>query len=154
MEIYIENNHETEVSDEMIERIEAVVEKVLEVEGIHQQGELSVMFVSNEEIKELNNTHRDKDAVTDVLSFPQYEDMEAVIREVGYVALGDIVISFDRAAEQAEEYGHSIEREICYLVTHSMYHLLGFDHMDEGDKKEMRLREENILAELGIEREE
>ena len=152
MEILVDNHHDTEVSDDLMEQIEAVIDTVLDIEDIHQQGEVSLVFVSNEEIKELNETHRDKDSVTDVLSFPQYEGLQEIMEEDCYIALGDIVVSMDRAAEQAEEYGHTLEREVCYLVTHSMYHLLGFDHMDELEKKEMRIREDNVLAELGIER--
>ena len=114
--------------------------------------EVSVTFVEPEEIKELNAQYRGKDAVTDVLSFPQFDDWDDLPEE-GEIALGDVVICMERAAEQAEEFGHSLEREVLYLFVHSIYHLLGYDHMEEDEKREMREKEEAVMAELGLTRE-
>ena len=112
---------------------------------------VSVTFVEPEEIRELNAQYRGKDAVTDVLSFPQFDDWDD-LPEDGEVVLGDVVICMDRAAEQAEEFGHSLEREVLYLFVHSIYHLLGYDHMEEDEKREMREKEEAVMAELGLTR--
>ena len=105
--------------------------------------------MEGEEIRNLNREYRDTDKVTDVLSFPQFDDLNE-IPEFGEICLGDVVICKDRALEQAEEFGHSFEREIIYLFTHSILHLLGYDHMEEDEKKEMRQREEEVMAHLGI----
>lgn len=110
---------------------------------------VSVTFVSTEEIKELNRVYRAKDAVTDVLSFPQYEDLNE-IPEVGEICLGDVVICPEQALLQADEYGHSGERELVYLFVHSMFHLLGYDHMSEEEKIEMRSQEEKIMEQVGL----
>ena len=125
---------------------------VLDFEHFDGPAEISVTFVDNNRIHELNKQYRDKDAPTDVLSFPMAENGEYDIDEDnGCKILGDIVISMERAMEQAELYGHSLQREVAYLTVHSMLHLLGYDHLDEGpQKRQMRAREEAILAELGI----
>jgi len=114
---------------------------------------LSVTFVDKEEIKALNRDYRGVDAVTDVLSFPQYaEDEEIELSEDEELSLGDVVICSEKAKEQAEEFGHSYERELVYLFTHSVLHLLGYDHLEEEDKKLMRKREEEVMKTLGLER--
>ena len=113
------------------------------------RAEISVTFVEAEEIRNLNREYRNTDKVTDVLSFPQFDDLNE-IPEFGEICLGDVVICKDRAMEQAEEFGHSFEREIIYLFTHSILHLLGYDHMEEEEKKEMRQREEEVMEHLGI----
>ena len=127
---------------------------VLEYEHFDDPAEISVTFVDNARIHELNKQYRDKDAPTDVLSFPMAENGEYDIDEDnGCKILGDIVISMERAMEQAELYGHSLQREVAYLTVHSMLHLLGYDHLDEGPMKaQMRGREEAIMALLGLER--
>ena len=127
---------------------------VLEYENFDGPAEISVTFVDNARIHELNKQYRDKDAPTDVLSFPMAENGEYDIDEDnGCKILGDIVISMERAMEQAELYGHSLQREVAYLTVHSMLHLLGYDHLDEGPMKaQMRRREEHILEGLGIRR--
>ena len=108
--------------------------------------EVSMTFTDNEGIRELNRAHRDIDRATDVLSFPMYET-EELENAIGELALGDIVISLEKANDQAEEYGHSFEREVSFLTVHSMLHLLGYDHLDEGPQKaQMRSREEAIAA--------
>ena len=109
------------------------------------------MFVDNEQIREMNSAYRDKDSATDVLSFPMYEADEA-IEDEEEILLGDIVISLERAAEQAEEYGHSLEREVMYLIVHGLLHLAGYDHMEDDEKKEMRRREEELLTVIGASR--
>ena len=114
--------------------------------------EVSVTFVSMEEIHELNLQYREVDSPTDVLSFPQFWDLEDDIPEVGPIELGDVIICKDKAEEQAKEFGHSFEREIIYLFTHSILHLLGYDHMEEDEKAVMRAREEEIMDYLGIPR--
>ncbi len=127
---------------------------VLKKEGITDSCEISVTVVDNETIKELNSQTRGIDRETDVLSFPLGENGEY---EVNYATdallLGDIVISLPKALEQAQEYGHSTEREIAFLTVHSMLHLLGYDHIEEDDRVVMRAREEEILNCMGITRE-
>lgn len=122
----------------------------LEEEGISPEGaEISITFVSTEEIRELNHIYRDKDSVTDVLSFPQYESQEEMNHE-GPLCLGDVVICPEQALLQADEYGHSGERELVYLFVHSVFHLLGYDHMEEDGKNEMRELEEKIMSRVGL----
>ncbi len=113
--------------------------------------EVSVSFVDKDEIKALNSMYRDKDSVTDVLSFPQYESQDEM-REEEYLCLGDVIICPQKALEQAEEYGHSYTREMVYLMVHSMFHLLGYDHMQEDEKAVMRAREERVMKFMEIER--
>ncbi|WP_423237169.1 rRNA maturation RNase YbeY [Desulfonispora thiosulfatigenes] len=108
------------------------------------EAEISLLFVDNENIKELNKTYRDKDNKTDVLSFPLW-DPEEELEEDEEFLLGDIVISLETALEQAEEYAHSLSREICYLFVHGLLHLIGYDHLTDEDKNIMRQQEEKIL---------
>ncbi len=112
---------------------------------------MSVSFVDAEEIRRLNREYRDKDAVTDVLSFPQFDPYE-YMQDWDEVALGDVVICEERAKEQAEEYGHSYERELIYLFVHSCFHLLGYDHETEEEKKIMREKEEKVMTALDLRR--
>ena len=129
---------------------------VLISEGFTQNAEVSVSFVSNAEIRRLNKSFRNKDSVTDVLSFPlTSEDGTIEIdAENGYVMLGDVVISIETAVKQANLYGHSLSREIGFLTVHSMLHLLGYDHETSPlDERIMREKEEAVLEKLGISRE-
>ena len=121
--------------------------------------EISIMLTDNEGIRALNKMHRNIDRATDVLSFPMFEYDEdgniiedyAEFNEMGELCLGDIVISLERAAEQAEEYGHSFERECAFLTVHSTLHLLGYDHVNGGlEQMKMREKEELVLAKLGV----
>ena len=122
-----------------------------------------IVFTDGEEIRRLNRETRAIDSVTDVLSYPALDgikgkpikkaDFPADIDEDGNVFLGSIAICTQRAREQAEEYGHSYERELFYLATHGLWHLLGYDHMNNSDKSEMREREEKVLAKTGLTRE-
>ena len=114
-------------------KINRVAEICLQEEEIDPKAEIGLMFVDNEQIREMNSAYRDKDSATDVLSFPMYEADEA-IEDEEEILLGDIVISLERAAEQAEEYGHSLEREVMYLLVHGLLHLAGFDHMEDDEK--------------------
>jgi probable rRNA maturation factor len=135
--------------------IETAIEKTLRHERFRKNAELSVTFVDNGEIHALNREFRGKDKPTDVLSFPLFEADEGfeVDPAIGAVALGDIVISAERAKEQADEYGHSFAREVCFLAVHSTLHLLGYDHeVSEEDEKYMNETQEYILAKMGLRR--
>ncbi len=133
--------------------IEACLLKALEIEGIEVPVEISVVFVDDEKIAGLNLAYREKEGPTDVLSFPQEEAPHEVDTREGMLVLGDIVISVERAAAQAKAFDHSLEREISYLATHSIFHLLGYDHMEKEEKVRMREKEEAVLSALGILRE-
>lgn len=125
---------------------------VLQLEGFSDSAEISVSFVDNDQIREMNRQYRNKDSVTDVLSFPMGEGGQYdVNHETGAKILGDIVLSIPKAVEQAKTYGHSLEREIGYLTAHSMLHLLGYDHEDGGlQRVRMREKEERVMRELGL----
>ncbi len=125
---------------------------VLQMESFPDPAEISVSFVDNEQIREMNRQYREKDSNTDVLSFPMGENGQYdVNHETGAKILGDIVISMPRAVEQAQAYGHSLEREVGYLTAHSMLHLLGYDHEKGGlDRVRMREKEERVMQELGL----
>lgn len=138
---------------------QAVVDKMNEAaklcvleEGLNPDSiVISVTFVDEEEIHTLNRQYRDVDRITDVLSFPQFDDLND-IPEDGDVCIGDVVICPEQALLQADDFGHSPERELIYLFVHSVFHLLGYDHMEEDDKIEMRAKEELVMGKLGIER--
>ena len=138
--------------------VRSAVKMSLEYMGFSARAEVSVMFVDNAQIRELNRMHREIDRTTDVLSFPlfEYDDDGEILEEEldfnpnGEMLLGDIVISLERAAEQAREYGHSFEREIGFLTVHSMLHLFGFDHMTPEDEKEMFGYQDEILNQMGL----
>ena len=127
---------------------------VLAIEEFEQPCEVSVTFVDNEQISVLNGDFRNKPQPTDVLSFPLGEDdTYDVDQETGNLLLGDIVISLEKAMEQAELYGHTLQREVAFLTVHSMYHLLGYDHENGGREAQiMREKEERVLAKLGLQR--
>ena len=127
---------------------------VLLLEGFAGSAEISVRFVDNEMIRVLNAEYRNIDRETDVLSFPLGDNgVYDQNPDTGAYVLGDIVISVQKAMEQAEEYGHSLEREIAYLTVHSMLHLLGYDHVDGGlEAVRMREKEEQVLSQLGLKR--
>ena len=124
---------------------------VLRNDGFKGSAEVSVTFVDNEEIRKLNARYRDKDAETDVLSFPLGENgVYDVNQETGAQLLGDVVISMEKAEEQSKQFEHSFEREVCYLTVHSMLHLLGYDHMEPAEKRVMRVKEENVMTQIGL----
>ncbi len=128
---------------------------VLVAQHFPQNAEVSVSFVSNEEIQRLNRIYRHKDRSTDVLSFPLGQNNHYDInQETGFALLGDIVISLETAVKQADMYGHSLEREVGFLTVHSMLHLLGYDHETSPlEERKMREKEEEVLEALGISRE-
>lgn len=137
--------------------MEAAAVAALEGEGIDpENASISVSFVDKAEIKKLNKEYRGVDRITDVLSFPLYESGQIPgpeeLAEDEELALGDVVICEEVCEAQAKEFGHSIEREIIYLFTHSVFHLLGYDHETEEDKADMRAREEEVMGLLGLAR--
>ncbi len=150
------------LSEGYMELIEKAADLCLEKEGIGgSQAEhlgIGLSFVDEDEIKELNGQYRQVDEVTDVLSFPMMEGLgeikEALDSQPGDmgISLGDVVICMDRIRQQAAEYGHSETRELIYLFVHSMLHLMGYDHMNDDDKKKMRAKEEEIMGAMGIDR--
>ena len=124
---------------------------VLREEKFQGDAEVSVTFVDNDQIRRLNAKFRDKDSATDVLSFPMGENGEYDLNpSTGAKLLGDVVLSMEKAAEQAQEYEHSFEREVCYLTVHSMLHLLGYDHMNSEEKAVMRMKEETVMSKIGL----
>ena len=136
------------------------VKTALEAEGVSLACEINIMLTDDEGIHEVNRAMREIDRATDVLSFPMFDltpgehptEADADL-DTGLVPLGDMCISVERAQAQAAEYGHSFEREICYLAVHSVLHLLGYDHLDEGEmKRQMRQREEEIMQILNLQR--
>ncbi|MBQ1959695.1 MAG: rRNA maturation RNase YbeY [Firmicutes bacterium] len=149
MNIIYEEGHV--VTQEILDKMTEAAIYAVELEELESERcEISVTFVDMDEIHQLNREYREVDRPTDVLSFPQFYDLEEEIPEVGEICLGDVVICKDKAAEQAEEFGHSFEREIIYLFVHSVLHLLCYDHMEEDEKVCMRAREEEIMEHLGV----
>lgn len=140
--------------------IRRTIRTALAAEGLTAPCEVDVLLTDDEGIHQINLDMRNVDRPTDVLSFPEFdlkpEELPAAEDAdpgTGLIPLGDMVLSMERVAAQAEEYGHSRQRELAYLVTHSVLHLLGYDHLDEGEmKQQMRGREEAIMALLGLER--
>ena len=142
----IQNNQDrVEFTKELEDAINAVIDKTFEYEDVEPRS-VSVLITDNEEIHSLNAEYRQKDAPTAVLSFPLFDEFG----NLDYYELGDIVISLERAKAQAEEYNHSLKREVAFLTAHSMLHLLGYDH--ENGEQEMYVKQEEILNLLGITR--
>ena len=124
---------------------------VLQSENFEGSAEISVTFVDNEEIRKLNSQYRNKDTATDVLSFPMGENgVYDINMETGAKILGDVVLSMEKAIEQANAYGHSLQREVAYLTAHSVLHLLGYDHIESMERVRMREKEELIMTKLGL----
>lgn len=152
MEIILDDRQDKiKVSEELLNKINDIIVECLHYEGYDDNYEVSLSFVDNEEIHQLNRDFRGVDRATDVLSFPLLTDDFDI--EIEEESLGDIVISLERALEQSIEYNHSFGREVCFLVCHSMFHLLGYDHDTEENTKEMRKKEEDVLNKLNITRE-
>ncbi|HWT75667.1 MAG TPA: rRNA maturation RNase YbeY [Mobilitalea sp.] len=160
-------NLEYEASQQLGFDYEALVKRVIEAcldyEKCPYEAEVSVLFTDDEEIRQINKEYREIDAPTDVLSFPandydspsdfdkfEDQDYESFHPETGEFILGDIVISVDRAKLQAREYGHSLEREVAFLTAHSMFHLFGYDHMEENDRIRMEEKQNTVLENLQI----
>ena len=152
MDILELNYLDIDENDSYKEIIKKVLKKCFEIEKLENKNlYVNVVLTNAKNIKSINKEHRGIDKETDVLSFPMFEKNEiANLDNTNEDILGDMVISIERVEEQAKEYGHSFERELAYMVVHSFYHLLGYDHMTEEDKKEMREKEENILNKLNI----
>ena len=154
--MYIDFHDETNtVTSDYVDLLERLLQFAADKEGISKEAEMSVNFVDNKEIQALNRNYRGKDAPTDVISFAMQESVEGEIEIVGEdmpLALGDIVISVDKAKEQATEYEHSYERELAFLTLHGFLHFLGYDHMNKSDEAKMFKRQEEILGAFGIER--
>ena len=151
---------EEDIPASWIDMLKVILHKAGESEGI-TEGEVALTFVDNETIRELNRTYRGLDKPTDVLSFAmseQTEDEPEIVYDEAEDAfpegnlLGDIIISVERAKEQCEEYGHSLEREIGFLFVHGFLHLIGYDHQDEPSEKEMFAKQESILSAIGLTR--
>ncbi len=154
MDLVLEMSLEIEGFDDLVkeDEIREYVQKVLEREYESEAPVyMSLLFTGNDEIQVINREYRDKDQPTDVISFAYHETEDFDIGP--YDTLGDIVISLERVVEQAKEYNHSEKRELYYVLTHGILHLLGYDHIEEEDKVEMRAKEEEILGAFGYTRE-
>ncbi|EJO5347199.1 rRNA maturation RNase YbeY [Clostridium botulinum] len=165
--IYIDNRQDKiNINEEFQNKIKEIIDYALKEERVNIDYEISVVFIDNDNIKEINKDCRNIDKVTDVLSFPMlnYEEGK-VFKDIyldykfdesdldeGNLVLGDIALSLERAQEQSKEFGHTFLRETCYLTIHSVLHLLGYDHMKEDEKVIMRKREEDILKNFNLQR--
>lgn len=151
--IYFMNESGEDVTYKQKMLLRKAVKATLDYEGFQNDVQISVTFVDDEGIRAINKSYRNIDKATDVLSFPltDFEGGEEPPTDEPEIALGDIVISLERARAQAAEFGHSFDREIAFLTVHSMLHLLGYDHVDsEEDDKEMRARQSAILEKIGL----
>lgn len=144
------------LNEQQFTGLEDLLQFAAEMEKVPNNAELSVTFVTNERIQEINREYRDKDYPTDVISFALEEmgegEMEIVYEEEVPTILGDIIISVPKAKEQAEEYNHSFEREVGFLAVHGLLHLLGYDHETEEEEKEMFQKQKDILNAYGLKR--
>lgn len=163
MDIQIENMQDKiEVTDGMADLIRKAVEASLKLENFNVPSEVSILLMEDCGIREINREHRKIDKPTDVLSFPMVEMYEGkIISDEGdfdleeeQLLLGDIIISLETAKRQAEEYGHSFERELAFLTTHGVFHLLGYDHMEPEEEEKMMGKQEEVLALMGLKRDE
>lgn len=145
-----------ELTDQDRELMEQVVRQAFEMEKVDKNSEVCITVVHNDEIQEINREYRNKDMPTDVISFALTEmtdeELEIISDEDIPTVLGDIIISIDKAREQAKEYNHSFARELAFLTVHGFLHLLGYDHMTEEDEKVMFSKQEEILRANGMER--
>ena len=150
----LDNEKYNEFIDKLYEDsyLESYIKKVLEIEEVEAERPLylSLLLTDNKNIQVINCEYRDKDAPTDVISFAYHETDDFNIGP--FDTLGDIIISLERVDEQSSEYNHSFEREFYYVLTHGILHILGYDHIEEEDKKVMREREETILSSFGYTR--
>ncbi len=156
MIINLENDQDViELPQEVLQRLQQGLEAVASLNGLPQEAEVDVTIVDDAEIHSMNREYRGMDRPTDVLSFALDEDCEdedepELIGGPEEHLYGDIIISAETALRQAEEYGHGLEREMTYLAVHGMFHLLGYDHMTEEDKAEMRAKEEEALRAVNL----
>ena len=164
MTLYIEEEGKGTLPFDVKETAELIVETALEYEDCPYEAEVNLLLTDDEEIRIMNREHRQIDRATDVLSFPMLdyetpgdlsgieENADAFDPETGELMLGDIVISKERVIAQAEEYGHSVRREYAFLIAHSMLHLLGYDHMEEEERRLMEDRQRGIMDKAEIPR--
>lgn len=165
MTIHIDNESTQQVDFDYNKLIESTILKCLDYEKCPYEAEISILLTDDNEIKEINKQYRGIDAATDVLSFPAIEygtpgdfsdlkksEEEYFNPDTGELILGDIVISVERAIKQAEEYGHSLKREIAFLTAHSMFHLMGYDHMTDDERTIMEAKQKEVLDLLNISR--
>jgi probable rRNA maturation factor len=161
MTVYIENlQNKIELTNDINELIEKTVLTILNSENFKYPSEISIFLVDNERIRQINKENRDIDMPTDVLSFPIVEMIEGKINSIegdynydnNSLVLGDIIISMEMVLKQSDEYGHSFEREIAFLVSHGVLHLLGYDHKNEKEESRMITRQESALKQLGLNR--
>lgn len=152
MEIAEINFLDIDENEEYINILKKVLEKCFSQEKLNNKNlYINVVLTNPDNIRKMNNQYRNIDKETDVLSFPMFEKKELEkLENANQDILGDIVISIDRVKQQAEEYGHSFERELSYMAVHGFYHLMGYDHIEENDRNIMRQKEENILQQLNI----
>lgn len=144
-----------QLSDVQLDEIEKLLNFAANKENVDNHSEVSITFVSNERIHEINREYRDKDAPTDVISFAMEELGEGEIELIGAElprVLGDIIVSLPKAEEQAKEYGHSFNRELGFLCVHGFLHLLGYDHMEKDEEEKMFSRQKEILDDYGLTR--
>lgn len=166
MTLYVENETEVTYPFDVEQTVEEVAAAVLDTEGCPFQAQINVLLTDNEGIREFNRQYRQIDRETDVLSFPNLEfvtpgsfrikqgqEADCFDPDSGELILGDIILSVERIAGQAEEYGHSLRRELAFLVAHSMLHLCGYDHMEPEEAAVMEQKQEQVLTSLGITRE-
>lgn len=147
VEVLFDNRQDfMEVKEENMKAIEKAIKTTIEVEQAEGDFEVSVSLVTNKEIRELNKNYRNVDCETDVLSFPMDDEEDPE----GVIMLGDVILSTEKIIEQAEYFGHSLEREMIYLTVHSMLHLLGYDHMNDDEKEKMREMEKEVMKELQL----
>lgn len=164
VEVYLEDEDGFfEKNEELLATLYEVMSGCLEEEKVPYDVEISLTLVGEDEIQEINKQHRQIDRVTDVLSFPQLEAIsngkidwqnrdtaECMNLDTNQLILGDIILCYEKAVEQAQTYGHSLKREVCFLIAHSLFHLLGYDHMNEADEKLMVEKQEKVLQSLNI----
>lgn len=152
------NYNNIEENEKYNKIIHTVIEKCFEEEGLDKlKIYINIILTNSEQIRKINKEYRNIDKETDCLSFPMFEkeEIEELIKQKEHVTLdilGDVVVSITKVYEQAEEYNHSFERELAYMIVHGFYHLMGYDHMEEEEKNIMREKEENILQNLNITR--
>ncbi len=155
MNILFENETDYDFSQEKLDLLNKVISETLRYENFSDNVEISLTIVTNDDIQAINAKFRDIDRPTDVLSFPliDFENGEEPEQNGDEpIALGDIVISIEKAKSQAEEYGHSLDRELGFLTAHSMLHLLGYDHIEPDEEKIMFAKQKDILDNLGLKR--
>ncbi len=159
--ILIENEQDkVDITAEVENIVRTAIEYSMKSENLDKDYEVSVLFVDDSEIREINKEHRDIDKATDVLSFPMVDFHNGqLISDVGdydldeeLLFLGDIIISAETAERQAKEYGHSLLREIAFLTAHSCFHLLGYDHMEPEEEEVMKDKQEAVLLKMGLQR--